>query len=135
MDTALFSAAEKKAKVKQNTTNEKRPPLPPPPLRILFSYICVYIHTCRRLFQVKEMIPDMELAQRCWVAVSRQDPAAAAGVLDTVKEKSMGPWYSSLCAQHPSLFPPDAALSAKMKETNDAEKNRILEVNVPTVCM
>eukprot|EP00752_Nemacystus_decipiens_P006181 g5578.t1 len=78
--------------------------------------------------EVKEMIPDMELAQRCWVAVSRQDPAVGAGVLDTVRERSMGPWYTSLCAQHPSLFPPDAALSAKMKEANDAEKTRISEV-------
>ncbi len=81
-------------------------------------------------FQVKEMVPDMDLAQRCWVAVTRQDPAAAAGVLDTIKERNMGPWYASLCQQHPSLFPADAALSASMKEANDAEKARISEVRV-----
>lgn len=74
------------------------------------------------------MVPDMDLAQRCWVAVCEQDPAAAAGVLDTVKERNMGPWYASLCHQHPSLFQADEALLEKMKETNEAEKRRISEV-------
>ncbi|CAM9571317.1 unnamed protein product [Ectocarpus sp. 12 AP-2014] len=77
--------------------------------------------------EVKEMVPDMNLAQRCWVAVHQQDPAAAASILDTVKERNMGPWYASLCHQHPSLFPLDAALAAKMKEVNEAEKERISE--------
>lgn len=104
-----------------------------PPALYTFCYRLFSLGSFR--FQVKEMVPDMELAQRCWVAVTRQDPAAAAGVLATIKERNMGPWYASLCQQHPSLFPADAALSASMKEANDAEKARISEVRWLCVCV
>lgn len=70
----------------------------------------------------------MELAQRCWVAVRKGDPAAAAGILKTIQEKNMAPWYAHLCQHHPGLFPPDEALLAKMKEANEAEMKRISQV-------
>lgn len=74
------------------------------------------------------MVPDMELAQRCWVAVSKGDPAAAAGIMETIRERNMAPWYAHLCQHHPGLFPMDEALLAKMKEANEAEAKRIQEV-------
>lgn len=71
----------------------------------------------------------MVLAQRCWVAVSKEDPAAAADVFETVKERNMAPWFAHLSSHHPALFPPDAELLVKMNEANDAENKRISEVN------
>lgn len=78
--------------------------------------------------QVKEMVPDMELAQRSWVAISNEDPAAAAGIMQTVKERNMAPWYAHLSHHHPALFPLDAELLSKMKEANEVEAKRISEV-------
>lgn len=80
--------------------------------------------------QVKEMVPDMVLAQKCWVAVSKEDPAEASGIMETVKERSMGPWYAHLSQNHPALFPLDEALLSKMKEANEAEAKRISEVGL-----
>ncbi|CAN0104079.1 unnamed protein product [Ascophyllum nodosum] len=71
------------------------------------------------------MIPDMMLAQRCWVAISKEDPAAVAEVLEAMKEKKMAPWYAHLSNLHPALFPPDEDLLAEMKATNEAESERI----------
>lgn len=78
--------------------------------------------------KVKEMVPDMDLAQRSWMAQSKEDPALAAKILETVKERNMAPWYASLSHQHPSLFPLDAKLLATMKEANEAEEAKIAEV-------
>ena len=78
--------------------------------------------------QVKEMIPDMMLAQRCWVAISKEDPAAVAEVLEAMKEKKMAPWYAHLSNLHPALFQPDEDLLAEMKATNEAESERISKV-------
>eukprot|EP00904_Undaria_pinnatifida_P012431 jgi/Undpi1/8318/HiC_scaffold_25.g10787.m1 len=77
--------------------------------------------------EVKEMVPDMDLAQRSWMAQSKEDPALAAKILETVKERNMAPWYASLSHQHPSLFPLDAKLLATMKEANEAEEAKIAE--------
>lgn len=85
------------------------------------------------MLKVKEMVPDMELAQRCWVAVSKEDPAAAVGIMETIRERDMAPWYEHLCQHHPGLFPMDQALLAKMKEANEAEAKRIQEVSVQNV--
>lgn len=74
------------------------------------------------------MIPDMVLAQRCWVALSKKEPAAAAGILETIKERNMAPWYAHLQYHHPPLFPLDEALLAKMKGANEAESKRLSEV-------
>lgn len=76
------------------------------------------------------MVPDMELAQRCWVAVRKNDQRLAAGILEVIKEKNMAPWYYYLSHQHPKLFPLDETLLAKMKELNEAEAKRISEVGM-----
>lgn len=78
------------------------------------------------------MVPDMILVQRCWVALSKKDTAAAAGILETIKERSMAPWYAHLHHHHPALFPLDEALLAKMKEANEAESKRLSEVKENT---
>lgn len=70
----------------------------------------------------------MTLAQRCWVAICKEDPAVAAEVLEVVKEKKMAPWYAHLSSLHPALFPPDEGLLAEMKSENEAESKRISEV-------
>lgn len=74
------------------------------------------------------MVPDMALAQRCWVATSKENPTVAAEVLQAVKEKKMAPWYAHLSSLHPALFPPDEGLLAEMKAENEAELKRISEV-------
>ncbi|CAN0322711.1 unnamed protein product, partial [Discosporangium mesarthrocarpum] len=74
------------------------------------------------------MIPDMELAQRCWVAVSTGGAEAVEGVLATVKERNMSPWYCHLCQQQPALFKRDESLLAAMISANEAEAKRIKEV-------
>lgn len=76
------------------------------------------------------MVPDMELAQRCWVALRKNDERLAAGILEVIKEKNMAPWYSHLTHQHPRLFPLDETLLAKMKEVNEADAKRISEVGM-----
>lgn len=74
------------------------------------------------------MVPDMDLAQRCWVAVRKGDSVLAAGILETVRERNMAPWYSHLCQAHPALFPVNEDLLAKMTEANEADAKRISEV-------
>lgn len=74
------------------------------------------------------MVPDMELAQRCWIAVRRGDVDLARGVMETVREKNMAPWYAHLCQQHPDLFQLDEELLADMKKANEADAKRITEV-------
>lgn len=74
------------------------------------------------------MVPDMNLAQRCWVVVSAGDSVGAADIMETIRERNMAPWYAHLCHHHPELFTLDEPLLAKMKEANEAEKKRICEV-------
>ncbi|CAM9099584.1 unnamed protein product [Phaeothamnion confervicola] len=67
-------------------------------------------------------VPDMSAAQLAYAVVGGQaDAAAKTKLLATIEAKAMAPWYASLSAAHPQLFPPDAALVARLKALNDAE--------------